>query len=419
MAISQVGSAVVGTTTSTWPDTAYTVNKPSGVASGDFLLVTCTNDSGDLRDIDDTSFTLRVNLTTSDQRLQTFWKIADGTEGTSVTLTDHASYGFQSAAIYSAWGGVDGTTPFDVADVTAQGTTISVGSITPVTDGAELLLVSGPDANGTCSALSANNGFGGDAATYGLASFFTYNYVPIALWGQLQSTAAATGTTTITVTTSTSDSNNVIMALRPASSGYTITAVGGTFTVTGTAASLTRALEIVASGGTFTFSGLDAALQLGYQIAASGGGWTISGLDASLLYAIIMAADTTAFTVTGTDATLTYTIDMPAATTAFGTTGSDVSFLYDRVLTAESGSFGVSGTASSLEANWMVASAAGSYGWSGSAVTFLYSRAVTADNGAFTFTGANAELLYSGAPQPTGGGGSMFMKNIVNRIRNR
>lgn len=91
-----------------------------------------------------------------------------------------------------------------------------------------------------------------------------------------------------------------------ASTGTTLTASGGSFALTGTAAPLRRALRMSAASGTFALTGADAALSVVSGLAAQGGTFNLTGSDATLRHrrAIRMTADAGAFTLAGQDATL-------------------------------------------------------------------------------------------------------------------
>jgi hypothetical protein len=90
---------------------------------------------------------------------------------------------------------------------------------------------------------------------------------------------------------------------------YTLTADGGTFAVTGTAAGLRAARTLAASAGTFALTGTDASLEFGRVLGADAGAYVLTGTDATLTYTVpgsyTLDAEGGSVVVTGTAATLT------------------------------------------------------------------------------------------------------------------
>jgi hypothetical protein len=143
---------------------------------------------------------------------------------------------------------------------------------------------------------------------------------------------------------------------------YTLTADGGSFAVSGTAATLRR-----------SYVPLD----------ADSGAFAVSGTDADLLVDRVLSADSGSFTASGTDATLTY----------------DAADATHYTLTAESGSISVSGTDATLRHDRMLASDSGSIAVTGTDATLTHTQAgvyvLNAQSGAITVTGGEANLVYA------------------------
>lgn len=122
-----------------------------------------------------------------------------------------------------------------------------------------------------------------------------------------------------------------------------------------------------------------------YTLTADGGSFTLTGGAAGLAAGRKLTAAQGSFTLTGGSAGLAVTRKLTAAQGSFTLTGGDVTFTYNGsatyTLTAEQGSFTLTG----------------------GAVTFGRTYAIAADGGSYALTGGNANFTYSGGAA-TGGG---------------
>ena len=114
-------------------DDGFTVTKPSSVATDDLLLLfVALEDSRNSNSLPTpTGFTLLqwIGNTTADAHAWVFYRIADGTEGSSVTISP--ALGVEGVAWYLRVSGADTTTPFG-SDIN----TVSSGPTSSVTLGA-------------------------------------------------------------------------------------------------------------------------------------------------------------------------------------------------------------------------------------------------------------------------------------------
>lgn len=111
---------------STGPSATLTCNKPSGVATGDLLVLIPFNENASstaqfTNNKSGWTFVKNCGNTTSDCHIGLFWRIADGTEGSSETVT---------ATTAEAWGmwylRISGVDASDVVEAT--GSSVIVGS---------------------------------------------------------------------------------------------------------------------------------------------------------------------------------------------------------------------------------------------------------------------------------------------------
>lgn len=99
-----------------------------------------------------------------------------------------------------------------------------------------------------------------------------------------------------------------VAVFKPAAAGggaFTLEAGGGSYSVTGTAATLKLARKLTIGSGSYSITGTAAVLRKASVLAADGGSYTLTGTAASLLYNRVLIADPGEYEVTGSDATLT------------------------------------------------------------------------------------------------------------------
>lgn len=117
-----------------------------------------------------------------------------------------------------------------------------------------------------------------------------------------------TPSTTAAWTSGNLSSLSILLELKEsAGSAYTLTADGGSFALTGTAASLNASRLLTAASGSFALTGTAANLTAARVLAAAGGSFTLTGTAAVLTASRVLVADSATFTLTGGDATLIYT----------------------------------------------------------------------------------------------------------------
>ncbi len=184
------------------------------------------------------------------------------------------------------------------------------------------------------------------------------------------------------------------------STTYTLTADGGTYTLTGTAADLFFNRVLSADGSTYTLSGTDVDVLYNRVLTADDGSYTYSGFDLDLLFHRVLSAESGSYTYTGFDASLiyhsgsTYTLD--AETGIYTLTGNDVDLLLNRVLSAEGSSFTLTGADAGLFYNRVLSADSGNFILTGTDTSLLFNRVLTADSGTYTLIGYDVILSYSG-----------------------
>jgi hypothetical protein len=193
-------------------------------------------------------------------------------------------------------------------------------------------------------------------------------------------------------------------------STYTLDAAGGSYTETGTAASLEYGRAVDAAAGSYAETGTAANLEYGRRLDAEAGSVTETGTAANLEYGRRLDAEAGAYTVTGTDATLTYAglthYTMPADAGSVSVTGTAANLEYGRRLDAATDAYAVTGTAASLEVGYAVDAEAGAVAVTGTAANLEHGRRLDAEAGSVAVTGTDATLTYGAGKTLTADAGS-------------
>lgn len=185
---------------------------------------------------------------------------------------------------------------------------------------------------------------------------------------------------------------------------FSMVAAGGSFALTGANAGLSHGYRLTASGGSFGLTGAAAALRAGRNMAASGGSFLLTGIAAALRHGYILTAAGGSYTLTGAAAGLKAARVIPAAGGTFTLTGADATLTHDAAgaytLTAEGGSFVLTGAEAALTADRVIAAAGGVFTLTGASAGLSAGRKLAVDPGSFALTGADATLTYD-ASNPT------------------
>lgn len=225
-------------------------------------------------------------------------------------------------------------------------------------------------------------------------------------------TAKVAGSTTITATDATIASGSPFLHLYDSGGTHALddwlggpisgatnktldATTAGTYTLTGTAATLKVARKNVAAAGSYSMTGTAATLIKGHPIAAGAGAYTFTGQAATLKHAWRLTAAAGAYTMTGTAASVLHNWKLAAAAGAYTFTGQAATTRKGYPLVAGVGAYALTGAAATLRHAWMLAAGAGSYALSGQAATLLHAWRLAAAAGAYALNGAAASLLHS------------------------
>lgn len=160
--------------------------------------------------------------------------------------------------------------------------------------------------------------------------------------------------------------------------GYSLSAESGTFTLSGTSANLLEGSKITADPGSYSLSGQAASLLQGYEVSADAGSYSQSGANADLIAGLKLPAEAGAYIVTGQIAGLEQGYEVSAESGVYSLSGTDAAFVIGTTITADPGSYSLAGTAAGLLKQWEILATPGSYVLAGTdAVLEIEGRAVT------------------------------------------
>lgn len=173
--------------------------------------------------------------------------------------------------------------------------------------------------------------------------------------------------------------------------GYTLSAEGGTLTVTGSDAGLNKGYRLSAEGATYTITGKS----INVVIRATGGTYTITGQDATLTYVsgYHVTAESGQFAFSGQSAGLIHNKRLIAEGITFTETGMDAGLSYGRRLIAGTGGVSINVQSAGLFADRKLGVGSGSLVINGESIRGLYGYRLPASGSSLTITGFDADLI--------------------------
>ena len=403
----------------------------TAAAAGDLLIGWALTDATTAGDADGTpaGWTrvtgLPLTSTFDNETFSAFWKVAAGGE-TSVTFTGSSGNTMTGGVV--SYDGVDTGTPMDVSPVTfsssANSTTTDI-SITPVTNGAQIVYVLGQDCTtGTCTfSFSTTAGTTGSWTTrvqQSNGAFYNSGA------GDAPQTTA--GAITARGTASISGGRvGVLFALRPSGpAAYVLPATQASFALAGQPASLryfgvpsvlsrgqlgggaigagpagSVTTGLAPSGSTYTLTGAQAsfavtgqaaALRATRTLAATQGSVAVTGQAANLVHGYRLSATVGTFAETGQAANLRAGRRLAATQASVALTGQAAGLLAGHRLAASQGSIAVTGQAATLRRGYSLSAAQAAFAVSGQAAGLLVGRRLTGAQGSVAVTGQAATL---------------------------
>lgn len=256
-----------------------------GVQEDDLLVALCI-ESGSNTWASETGWTDFPNVASQGQvSRRLYYKLSGVSEGNPAFDAGSAFTG--NYGIIAAFRGVDTTTPVEASTVGTEGESNSPNppSVTTLTDGAWVVALESNDDNDNTSGSPYPTGYTGiqyGDQTDGGGPGGGMAYKEIATAGAENPGTFSIANTEEWITDS--------LALKPASTGVTLTADAGAFTLSGQAAAFKTDRTLAAAAGAFALAGQAAGLTVGRAVVAETGSFDLGGQAAILTFQPVVPA---------------------------------------------------------------------------------------------------------------------------------
>jgi len=124
---------------------------------------------------------------------------------------------------------------------------------------------------------------------------------------------------------------------------YTITALNGSYSVSGQTATVSRSRALDASNGSYSVTGQTATVSRGRSLIAFNGNYVVSGQSATLSRGCVLTASNGSYSVSGQTATVSRSRSLNASSGSYSVTGQSIAVSFGRLLSAQNGVYSVAG----------------------------------------------------------------------------
>jgi hypothetical protein len=388
------------TTIETSAVASLVLTAPVGIVSGDFLFLSISTDkSGSVGDhfqpIAGWTLEFSVGNTNADAPIGLYSRIADGTEGSTVTATFDLAV--QSIGYYGRITGQTATTPLNIIQGRTDNTFSTVNSVTTTADDCLIIAANAFDGNGTPFGLSPMDWTKLDeqntqvSIVSGVSSFLASRELV---------TAGATGDITVT-SGSSNGTSSYQMAIEGAPGGgndVILDVDNGALSLSGSDVLFMASRIEQALNGNYSLSGSNINFSIGYAISLNSGIYSLSGSATGLVLNANTVIESGKYSLAGTQANLNIARKSIIESGSYNLTGSDVTLIYTPGGTGESlfidsGAFSLTGSDIDLKAIRKLSLYNGSYELLGSEVKLTFNGRVPISNGQYSLTGENVGLF--------------------------
>lgn len=398
------------------PTTSFTITIPT-VAVDDILILAATNKAATAdptvtdNDTGGNAWAKVISGNNGTGNLSVWWKRA--TSATSAKTITASGFTNSCSGVLHVWRGCSkASTPYASATYeTNASANESHAGFTPALDGCPVFLAVGNATNDiavtnmACTSPGTLAHFAEKLSTGGTDC-------SCALGSDDQVTAGATGNFTWSQTDAASMS--ITFYLRPL---VEMNAEPGSYTITGSGATLLATRVMNAEPGSYVITGVDAALSKGFQVNIEPGTYTITGFEATLQQTKVMNAEPGVYTISGADATLAKGFLVNLEPGAYSITGFDITAISAKLMNAEPGIYAVTGADATPLAARLLNLEPGVYSVTGFDAELISTASVdyemNAEVGVYVITGFDADL----SRPAIGGGGSGLPRDIRERLK--
>lgn len=353
-----VSTATFGTGTNA---NSHSVTIPASVA-GD-LLVMALGHSNNVS----ASITGWSQVDSADLRHNVFWRIADGTEGTTATVTIGGG-GSRVCAVTDRITGHEGTLAALEA-INAATLTLDPPALTPTWGLADTLWMAtgfSRKANWTFSSSPTNYGVITDIATVEGGTQLAQSRVGRAT-RELAATTEDPNAFTVSGALDADSSSSFLIAIRPAAAGTTTNADlnAGGFTLTGQEISASRSVAADLNAGSLAFTGLDLDAFRTQDADLASGSYALTGLDLDAFRSQDADLAASQFTFAGQVLTATQTLTAALASGSYTLSGRDIITSVTQSADLSTGVLTTTGFPLEVDVERQAALASGSYVFTG------------------------------------------------------
>lgn len=190
-----------------------------------------------------------------------------------------------------------------------------------------------------------------------------------------------------------------IVHYTPATTVYTLTCDAGSYSLTGTSATLKAIRKLIAATDAYIMTGTSAALALRKTLSATPGAYALTGTDATIRSTRKVIATPGAYAISGTNAVVRAVRKVVATPGSYAETGTDATLKTVRKVIATPGTYALTGTQATVKAIRRLVATPGTFAESGTDATLKAIRKLLADPGSYALTGTSADLYVATGPQ--------------------
>lgn len=386
------------------PNSSITVTIDAAVATNDLGFLTVTDRSaaaGSLPTISDNDTggnTWAVLKQSSDGKATTWWKRAtSGTASKTVTVSSLVGTGGMSGVLKWFSGCSTEATPYTdvVEESNASGNETHAGFTPTNADSMVCAAIFNYNNDNAVTSLSFAT-LGATTMTENLSNPALFSDAATAFGHKLQ-TGGPTGTGSLTWSQTNGTTYSHTWAIKPVAFP-TITASGGTYTLTGTASNLLRAKLVAALAGSYALSGASVGFAKGITLAVDGGVLVLTGQNATLRVTRTLQLGPGTIVISGGSIGLFADRAVLVDGGQYVLTGEAANFALGKQISAQAGALVITGTPAALQAARRVLANGGAISLAGTDAAFVIGRLLQADAGSIAITGAAATLTVGGAP---------------------
>jgi len=177
-----------------------------------------------------------------------------------------------------------------------------------------------------------------------------------------------------------------------------LTGSSGTYNISGGGATLLRSKKLISSNGTYSLTGGTAILLRSKKLIASGGSYTFTGQPVNITYVgggatnYSLVAQGGSYSVSGGSATILRSKKLIGSGGSYITVGSNSILLRSRLLVSQGGSYALAGSSAILVKGLVLTAQGGNYTISGNTANLLKSKVLTASGGIYLLMGSTATI---------------------------